>query len=46
MSVTIETFHVDTSPLNIVAPRNMPDMLLTRDKSGTSVAIYPMFDAP
>ena len=45
MSVTPETSQDDRSPSNFVALLNMLDMSVTLDRSGASVAPYPMFVA-
>ena len=45
MSVTCDTFQAEISPLNEVN-LNMPDMLVTLLRSGTSAALYTMFSAP
>ena len=46
MSVTDETVQEEMSPLKEVAPENMPLMLATEDRSGLSVALYSMLEAP
>ena len=38
MSATEETFQEEMSPLKTVAPQNIRDMSVTRERSGTSVA--------
>ena len=38
MSVTEETSQEEMSPLKELASANMPDMEVTRERSGTSVA--------
>ena len=45
MSVTLETSHEEMSPLKEVAWANIPDMPITPERSGTSVARYTMFAA-
>ena len=39
MSVTEETFQVERLPLNEAASANIHDMSVTRERSGSSVAI-------
>ena len=46
VSSTDETSQLEMSPLNEVAPSNMPDMSVTPDKLGASVALYSMLEAP
>ena len=46
MSVTEETSQEDTSPLKEAAPSNMPDMLATSDRSGSSAALWSTRVAP
>ena len=46
MSVTVETSHPEMSPLKLVAFRNIESMSVTPDRSGVSVALYTMLDAP
>ena len=46
MLVTPETSHPERSPLKEEASSNMRDMLVTSERSGTSFALYTMFDAP
>ena len=46
MSCTNETSQSDMSPLNEEARKNMKDMSVTPDRSGISVALYTMLDAP
>ena len=38
MSITEETFQLEMPPLKEVAPRNIWDMSVTRERSGMSVA--------
>ena len=39
MFVTEEVSHEDVSPLKRAAPSNMPDMSVTRERSGASAAV-------
>ena len=46
MSVTAEVFQADMSPSKAAASANMSCMLVTPERSGTSVAVYTMLEAP
>ena len=46
MSVTDDTSQSEMSPLKDEALWNMKPVLVTRERSGVSVALYTMFDAP
>ena len=46
MSVTEEVSHEDMSPLKAAVLLNMWLMSFTKDRSGTSVALYTMLVAP
>ena len=46
MLVTEDVSHPDRSPLNLEARRNISPMSVTRVRSGASVAVYSMLDAP
>ena len=39
MSLTEEVFQAEISPLKEVALVNIPDMLVTRERSGVSIAL-------
>ena len=46
MSVTDGTSQAERSPSNDDAEPNIRDMSVTPERSGASVALYIMFDAP
>ena len=46
MWVTDETFQPERSPSEFLALRNMSDMSVTFERSGTSVVLYAMLLAP
>ena len=46
MSLMLETSQADRSPSKDEAPSNIYLMSVTRERSGTSAALYVMLDAP
>ena len=46
MSVTCETFQFERLPSKVMAPENMLFMSVTPERSGASVAAYPIDEAP
>ena len=46
MSVTDEISQEEMSPLKEAAPTNISDMSVTRERSGVSIALWVMLEAP